>query len=101
VARKLTEEEDRNWGPMLVQAFKDLSAADKSVIIEATRKPGAVIMTTKGSPNDNFCEMAEVVRWTAPAPLPEGLPKGPFAAWTVTSLGGLSLPLLFRKAMPN
>jgi len=99
---EIDPEDDYDFGPSLVRDFRALSAADMSVIMEGAKRPGATLLTSRGSANDLFWQKLSVVKWTEQVALPEGLASSPladkFIAWSVTELGAISLPMLFRSA---
>ena len=94
----MVSKSDKEFGPWLVEAFKGLSDGDKSVLIEGARNPGSVMMTSKGSDNDRYWASLSEIHWTEQAEVPEALRSFDVAAWTVTQLGAVSLPVLFKKA---
>lgn len=97
-----TDSDQDNLGPQVLQAFKALSEADKSVILAGAQHPGSTMLTTKGSANDRFWTLLSQADWTEEVALPEGIQDTEMArqsiAWAVTSLGAVALPVLFRKA---
>lgn len=95
----MSERDKDDFGPNLIRMFRKLSAADKSVIIEGVRRPGSHMLTSKGSDNDLFWSELSRVKWTERVELDLGIAEDvECAAWLVTELGAISIPVIFRKA---
>ena len=94
--------QDGDFEPHLINAYIELSAADKSVLIEGIKNPGATLLTNKGSANDRFWADLSKIGLMAKADLPEPIASSPAAgelsAWCVTDDGSVSLPRLVERA---
>ena len=90
--------------PELTRMVAALSPGDMSTIEAAAREPGAVILTTRGSPNDAICSRLAAEGWTR-AETPEiDLPPGAgieFVGWSITEEGKAPVLALVEAAVAN
>ncbi len=86
----------------LIEGFMALSPGDRSTLEVAQDKRDAILLTSKGSPNDLYWQELARWGWMRRAPVPEGLTQAGladrFSAWTTTRLGREKIPLLIRIA---
>ncbi len=86
----------------LIEGFMALSPGDRSTLAVAQDKRDAILLTSKGSPNDLYWQELARWGWMRRAPIPEGLTQAGladrFSAWTTTRLGREKIPLLIRIA---
>ncbi|MEM8837434.1 MAG: hypothetical protein AAGE89_05040 [Pseudomonadota bacterium] len=86
--------------PALLQMYRALSEAERSVLIKGAKDPGTHMVAVKGSDCDRYLKALSDVYWAEPVAITFHAPDGlDLVAYKVTDLGALAIPRIMRKVV--